>query len=220
MPGLRRSEVADRAFISAEYYTRIEQGRIPPNDEVVRRIAAALGLSADQTRYARALIAEPEPAADRPTPTDPLYRLVDQLGAVPAVLVGPGTALLAWNPAAADLLIPFGRVPPEQRRYVQLLFTDAEFQSRFVDLERMRSIVIGIVRASAPSGLATGPWIDDLARTDPDFRSLWERNDVVRPRTRLSVRLRAPGGDEVDVDQVVLQVVDDPELRLITFVRP
>ncbi|GAA1024840.1 MULTISPECIES: helix-turn-helix domain-containing protein [Amycolatopsis] len=218
VPGLRRAEVAAAAFVSDEYYTRIEQGRVLPSADVVRRVAAALELDDDQTRYALDLLADPVAPPENPEPSDPLRRLVDRMGDVPALLVGPATSILAWNPAAARLLTDFGAIPPEQRRFVQMVFTDPVLQSRFTDLEAMQRTVIGIVRASTPAGPPTGDWIDDLLRTNPDFKALWERNDVVRPHTSIRVRLRLPDGAEETWDQVVLQVVDDPHQRLITLV--
>ncbi|ATY11957.1 XRE family transcriptional regulator [Amycolatopsis sp. AA4] len=217
VPGLRRGEVAALAFVSDEYYTRIEQGRVMPSTDVIRRVAAALGLDDDQTRYALDLVAVADAPAPNPEPSDPLRRLVDRMGEVPAILVGPETSVLAWNAAAARLLTDFGAVSPERRRYVQLLFTDPVLQSRFADLEAMRRTTIGIVRASTPAGPPAGDWIDELL-PDPAFKALWERNDVVLPHTHLRVRLRLPGGVEEPVDQVVLQVVDDPHQRLIAFV--
>ncbi|MET9266984.1 helix-turn-helix transcriptional regulator [Amycolatopsis sp. NPDC004079] len=218
MPGLRRAEVAARAFVSDEYYTRIEQGRVVPSADVVRRVAAALELDDDQTRYALDLLAEPVALPEDPEPSDPLCRLVERMGDVPALLVGPATAILAWNPAAARLLTDFGTVPPEQRRFVQMVFTDPVLQSRFTDLETMRRTVIGVVRASTPAGPPTGDWIDDLLRTNPDFKTLWERNDVVRPHTRIRVRLRMPDGGEETWEQVVLQAIDDPQQRLVALI--
>ncbi|GAA4523474.1 helix-turn-helix domain-containing protein [Amycolatopsis samaneae] len=218
VPGLRRAEVAARAFVSDEYYTRIEQGRVLPSADVIRRVAAALGLDDDQTRYTLDLISDADTPPENPEPSDPLRRLVDRMGEVPAVLVGPATSVLAWNAAAARLLTDFAAVPPHLRRYVQMLFNDPVLQSRFVDLEAMRRTVIGIVRASTLAGPPTGDWIDELLRTNPDFGTLWERNDVVRPHTSLRVRLRTPEGTEETLDQLVLQVVDDPHQRLIAFV--
>ncbi|MGW5144798.1 MmyB family transcriptional regulator [Rhodococcus koreensis] len=82
----------------------------------------------------------------------------------------------------------------------------------------MRRTVIGIVRTSAPSGIPTGAWIDDLLATSPEFTAMWERNDAVRPHVRLRVRLRTASGTEAELDQVVLQAVDDPTHRLVVFV--
>ncbi|MGW4333422.1 helix-turn-helix domain-containing protein [Rhodococcus koreensis] len=216
--GLRRSEVAERAFISDEYYTRIEQGRAAPSAELVQRIAEVLGLDDDQTGYAVDLITNRTVAAPACEPDGPLSWVVAHLGDVPAAVIGPATSLLAWNAAAADLLIDFGRIPVAERLFVRLLFTDAELQSRFVDLDAMRRTVIGIVRTSAPSGIPTGAWIDDLLATSPEFTAMWERNDAVRPHVRLRVRLRTASGAEPELDQVVLQAVDDPTHRLVVFV--
>ena len=44
VPGLRRSEVAALAFISDEYYARIEQGRVTPSADLVRDIAQGDGI--------------------------------------------------------------------------------------------------------------------------------------------------------------------------------
>jgi transcriptional regulator with XRE-family HTH domain len=48
-PGLRRSEVAQRAGVSVEYLTRIEQGRDRnPSGKVLVALAGALELDADE----------------------------------------------------------------------------------------------------------------------------------------------------------------------------
>lgn len=218
--GMRRSEVAERAFISDEYYTRIEQGRAAPSADLVERIAEVLRLDDDQTGYALDLITHRPAAAAPCDPEGPLSQVVRHLGEMPAAVVGPATALLAWNAAAADLLIDFARIPVARRLFVRLLFTDAELQSRFVDLDAMRRTAIGIVRTSAPSGIPTGAWIEELSAKSPEFKVMWERNDAVRPHVRLPVRLRTARGEEITVDQVVLQAAGDPGHRLIVFVPP
>ncbi|MET9328049.1 helix-turn-helix transcriptional regulator [Tsukamurella sp. NPDC003166] len=218
VPGLRRGEVAARAFISEEYYTRIEQGRAVPSPELVERIGAVLGFDGDQAAYALGLLGQPAPAAPSNGPDSALTAVLDHLGDLPAVVVGPFTAILAWNAAAAALLIDFGRVPVEERLYVRLLFTDEQLQNRFEDLDAMRRTVIGVVRTSAPSGIPTGEWIADLARISPEFAALWERNDAVRPHLRIRVRLCGDDGAVTAYDQVVLQSADDSAHRLVLFV--
>jgi transcriptional regulator with XRE-family HTH domain len=45
-PGLRREEVAQLAYISTEYYTRLEQARAPhPSSEVLAGLSRALRLN-------------------------------------------------------------------------------------------------------------------------------------------------------------------------------
>lgn len=51
VPGLRREEVAQLAAISTDYYTRLEQGRIPPSAPVLASLARALRLDDDQRTY-------------------------------------------------------------------------------------------------------------------------------------------------------------------------
>ncbi|MEV7360340.1 helix-turn-helix transcriptional regulator [Kitasatospora sp. NPDC091276] len=54
--GLRREEVAGRAGISVDYYTRLEQGRLPaPSGSVLDALARALLLDDDQRDYLRQL---------------------------------------------------------------------------------------------------------------------------------------------------------------------
>ncbi|WP_413116293.1 helix-turn-helix domain-containing protein [Streptomyces sp. CY1] len=65
--GLRREEVAERAFISTDYYTRLEQRRGPrPSEQVTTALASALQLTADERDHLFALIGH--------NPTDPHHR--------------------------------------------------------------------------------------------------------------------------------------------------
>ena len=69
-PGLRRDEVAQLAFISTEYYTRLEQARAPhPSREVLQGLSRALRLSDAETAYLHRLAGmEPAAAPGRPAP--------------------------------------------------------------------------------------------------------------------------------------------------------
>jgi transcriptional regulator with XRE-family HTH domain len=59
--GLRRTEVAQLAGISTEYYVRLEQGREHvPSAQVIAALARALRLDADGAAYLRS-VAEPAP---------------------------------------------------------------------------------------------------------------------------------------------------------------
>ncbi|MGA6152828.1 helix-turn-helix domain-containing protein [Stenotrophomonas sp. NPDC087984] len=60
--GLRREEVAERAFISTDYYTRLEQRRGPrPSEQVTTALASALQLTADERDHLFALIGHNPP---------------------------------------------------------------------------------------------------------------------------------------------------------------
>ncbi|MEZ5209937.1 helix-turn-helix domain-containing protein [Gordonia sp. PP30] len=222
--GLRREEVAERAFISREYYTRIEQGRIAPSRATLDQLVVALALDDDQARYARRLLAESgqgppaEPRLrDHAVPPEPIGRLLVALGGLPAMMIGPGTSILAWNDAAARMFIDFDRVPVERRTYVDLLFDDAVFQSRFRDLDAMRDVVVGVLRstATAHAGADAGA---ELADRSVAFRERWRRFGVAQPRQQLGIPFRDPESGDIEVDQLVLGL-EDPAQRLLVYLR-
>ncbi|WP_328535086.1 helix-turn-helix domain-containing protein [Streptomyces sp. NBC_00344] len=77
--GLRREEVAQLAPISTEYYTRLEQVRLPgASPSTLEAIARALPLDADQTRYLYELAdkhaAQPSPAPANAQPNGSVLR--------------------------------------------------------------------------------------------------------------------------------------------------
>lgn len=68
--GLRREEVAEKAAVSREYYTKLEQGRaLNPSSEVLEAVAAALLLSSDEVMYVQDLAALLRGGSPRKTPT-------------------------------------------------------------------------------------------------------------------------------------------------------
>ena len=221
MTGLRREEVAERAFISCEYYTRIEQGRMPPSSEVLDQLITALELDDDQARYARQLLLgsglRTLPASVGPSVADPIRRLLVRFGDLPAMVIGPQTSILAWNAAAARLFVDFAAIPVERRTYVDLLFDNPTFQSRFRDLDAMKDVVVGIVRSTANS-FAADAHLPELADRNPEFRERWDRYTVTQPREQLQIPFRDPDHGDVTVDQVVL-MFDDPSQRLLLFMR-
>ncbi|WP_078880640.1 helix-turn-helix domain-containing protein [Kitasatospora purpeofusca] len=134
--GLRRAEVARLASISTDYYTRIEQGRMPASTPVLEALARALRLSPDQRSYLLGLAGRPPaepPARATAEVTEHNRRLLAQLATGPAVVVTRTMDVLAWNPPAAALLTDFGRHPVRDRNYVWLLFNDPVLRSRYRD---------------------------------------------------------------------------------------
>jgi len=104
-PGLRREEVAQRANVSATWYTWLEQGRGgAPSAEVLDRIARALMLT-DAEREHLFLIGLgrlPEvryQGVEGVTPR--LQRVLDSLELSPAVVKTSTWDVVAWNRAAS-----------------------------------------------------------------------------------------------------------------------
>lgn len=125
--GLRREEVAHLASISTDYYTRIEQGRIQVSAPVLGTLADVLKLDEDQRRYLFSLAGKPSTRSPRQTVQKvkpQLQRLLDDLAATPAIVLGRCMDVLAWNRLAAAMITDFGQVPAKHRNYVRILFAE------------------------------------------------------------------------------------------------
>src|SRR5277367_6588847 len=108
-PGLRREEVAQRAHVSATWYTWLEQGRGgAPSADVLDRIARALMLT-DVEREHLFLIALGRPPEVRyqvsEGVTPRLQRLLDALEPTPALIRTATWDVVAWNRSAV-LIFP------------------------------------------------------------------------------------------------------------------
>src|ERR1700755_476603 len=118
-PGLRREEVAQRANVSATWYTWLEQGRGgAPSADVLDRIAGALMLT-DVEREHLFLIGLGRPPEVRYHATEGvsprLQRLLDALEFSPAMVRTATWDVVAWNRAASAVLTDYGALPPERR---------------------------------------------------------------------------------------------------------
>src|SRR5215469_8290532 len=125
-PGLRREEVAQRANISPTWYTWLEQGRGgAPSADVLDRIARALMLT-DVEREHLFLLALGRPpevryhAVEGVTPR--LQRVLDALDPCPALIKTSTWDVVAWNRAAASVLVDYGALAAEERNILRLFF--------------------------------------------------------------------------------------------------
>src|ERR1700758_2251611 len=138
-PGLRREEVAQRANISATWYTWLEQGRGGgPSADVLDRIARALMLTEVEREavFLRGLARPPEvryQAVEGVTPR--LQRVLDALDPPPAVIRTAIWDVVAWNQAATVMLMDYGSTPPEQRNILRYFFLDPRSRAAQYDWE-------------------------------------------------------------------------------------
>jgi transcriptional regulator with XRE-family HTH domain len=111
-PGLRREEVAQRANVSATWYTWLEQGRGgAPSADVLNRIARAMMLTDVEREhlFLLGLGRPPEVRYQAPEGITPrLQRLLDMLDHSPAFIRTATWDVIAWNKAAAAVLTDYG----------------------------------------------------------------------------------------------------------------
>src|SRR5271156_786713 len=107
-PGLRREEVAQRAYISSTWYTWIEQGRGgAPSADVLDRIARALMLTDIEREHLFLLGLGPPPEAryQKNEGVSPrLQRVLDALDPSPAVIRTATLDGIAGNRAAGVVM--------------------------------------------------------------------------------------------------------------------
>jgi transcriptional regulator with XRE-family HTH domain len=184
-PGLRREEVAQRANISATWYTWLEQGRGgAPSADVLNRIAAALMLT-DVEREHLFLIGLGRPPEVRYTAvegvTPRLQRLLDALEVSPALIKTATWDVVAWNAAASAVMTDYGALPPGERNLLRLVFGDPRIRAAQYDWDSVARFVVGSFRADAARAGAVSEvaqLVDELCRLSPEFETLWRDNDV------------------------------------------
>jgi transcriptional regulator with XRE-family HTH domain len=147
--GLRREEVAQLAMISADYYTRLEQGRLTgASASVLDAIADTLQVGDDQRRYLYTLTNKkvtPRTARAEHVPPQ-AQQLLDNLVDTPALVLGRCLDVLAWNSLAAALFIDFGQIPRHDRNFVRLMFLHAEVRGRYADWQGIARTCVAFLR--------------------------------------------------------------------------
>src|ERR1700758_749433 len=127
-PGLRREEVAQRANVSATWYTWLEQGRGgAPSADVLERIARALMLTEVEREHLFLIGLGRPPEAryqknDSVTPR--LQRILDALDPSPALIRTAIWDVVAWNRGAAAMLGDYGSLPANERNVLRYFFLD------------------------------------------------------------------------------------------------
>jgi len=222
-PGLRREEVAQRAGMSATWYSWLEQGRGgAPSAEALDRLAAALLLS-DAEREHLFLLGLGRPPEVRYQPsagvTPRLQRVLDAMGACPALIRTATWDVMAWNRAASAVLCDYGALPPDERNVLSLLFLDSRRRKTDPDWERNARNVVGAFRGEAArTGVteAVQPLVDKLCAKSSDFAAMW-RDTEIRGGCESQRRLLHPMLGELTFEFTALAVDGRPELMMLLY---
>ena len=222
-PGLRREEVAQRAKLSATWYTWLEQGRGgAPSADVIDRIAGALMLTDVEREhlFLLALGRPPEVHYQAPEAISPrLQRVLDSLEFSPAFVKTATWDVIAWNRAAAAVLTDYGTLPPEQRNILRLFFLDQRNRARQLDWPSVARFIVSAFRADAVrAGAAANvkAFVDELSRLSPEFDALWRDNDV-RTYGEGSKQLRHPVAGLLAMEYSAFAVDGRPDLGMVIY---
>jgi transcriptional regulator with XRE-family HTH domain len=221
--GLRREEVAQRANISATWYTWLEQGRGgAPSADVLNRISGALMLT-DVEREHLFLLGLGRPPEVRYKSTQGvsprLQRLLDGLEFSPAIIKTATWDIVAWNRAAAVVLTDYGALPADQRNILRMMFGNPHVRAAQHDWDAVARFVVGAFRADAARAGATsevGQLVEELCRMSPEFEALWRQNDVGVHGEGVK-RLRHPTLGPLELEYSAFAVDGRPDLGMIVY---
>lgn len=222
-PGLRREEVAQRANVSATWYTWLEQGRGgAPSADVLDRIARALMLT-DAEREHLFILGLGRPPDIRVQVDDSitprLQRLVDALEFSPAMIKNATWDVIAWNRAYATVMKDYGALPPEQRNIMRTIFSDPRVREAQLDWESVARFVVGVFRADVArlgDSARVAALVDELVQHSPEFEKLWRENDVRNYGGGIK-KLLHPVLGVVTLEYSALSVDGRPDLGLIVY---
>jgi len=222
-PGLRREEVAQRANVSATWYTWLEQGRGgAPSADVLERISHAMMLT-DAEREHLFLLGLGRPpevryhAPDSITPR--LQRLLDTLEYSPAFIRTATWDVIAWNKAATAVLTDYSTLAEGQRNVLRMMFRDARVRAAQPNWQSVARYVVASFRADvARAGAARNvqSLVDELCATSPEFAAMWRDNDV-RAHGDGAKTLNHPVVGELKMEYSAFAVDGRPDLSLVVY---
>jgi transcriptional regulator with XRE-family HTH domain len=222
-PGLRREEVAHRAHISPTWYTWLEQGRGgAPSADVLDRIARALMLTDVEREHLFLLgLGRPPDVRYRNDEgvTPRLQRVLDALEPSPALIRNARWDVVAWNRAATVMLTDYASMPPEQRNILRFIFLDPRARAAQYDWESVAQFLVGAFRMDAARAGAVSqvePLVDELCRLSPEFKALWQDNDVRSPGEAVK-HMRHPVLGPLAFEYSAFVVDGRPDLTLVIY---
>ncbi|WP_436527030.1 helix-turn-helix transcriptional regulator [Actinoplanes sp. HUAS TT8] len=223
--GLRREELAGLAGISADYLTRLEQGRATaPSAQVVESLARALRLADTERDLLYQLAGHAAPGHDVVSSrvTASVQRLLDRLSANPVVVYDATWTLVLAN-AAYDALMGdttgwrglernavWRNLAGRTSRVVHTAQEQADHEARLVADLRLTA-------SRYPADRSLQRLVTELAAGCPRFTSLWEAEappPMPEPTRRKVIDHPAVGRLTLDCDTLVVAFDD---LRITVY---
>jgi transcriptional regulator with XRE-family HTH domain len=228
-PGLRRDEVAHLAFISTEYYTRLEQARAPrPSHEVLAGLARALRLSDVERIHLHHLAGvPPAPAVGPPRVVrQSILDLLQRLPQAAAIVVSASLEVLAWNDLALALMEDFSVLTRRDRNLVRRAFLGPHPEGVRLygvsDTDEFARVSAHKLRATAaryPDDPEIAELVTELRSGSAEFEALWATHDVAA-QSMLRKTFRHPMVGAVTVNCDTLDIADRDQRMMIYTADP
>ena len=230
VPGLRRSEVADLAGVSVEYYAQLERGNLSGvSDSVLEALSRALQLDEaerahlfDLARAASpALRARRKPGAQPVRPG--IQRLLDLITEVPVIVNNARLDAVAANSFGQALFAPVyaasARAANQPVNHARFVFLDPHAPDFWTDWERAANDSVAQLRTEAgrdPHNKALTDLVGELCTRSEAFRIRWAAHNV-RLHLTGSKHFHHPVVGDLHLNFEVMELPADPGLTLIAF---
>jgi transcriptional regulator with XRE-family HTH domain len=225
VPGLRRSEVADLAGVSVEYYAQLERGNLAGvSDSILDALARALRLDEAERAHLADLARSAGPAARRRKPPAQqirasVARILDGMTGVPAMVNNARLDVVAANPFAEALFAPVFADPGRPVNHARFTFLDPRAHDFWLDWERAADDSVAMLRTEAgrdPYDKALTDLVGELCTRSDNFRVRWAAHDVRLHRAGLK-HIHHPVVGDLHLSYDVMELPADPGLTLIAF---
>lgn len=117
------------------------------------------------------------------------------------------------------MLTDYGKLAPEQRNILRLIFCNPGARAAQADWESVAQFVVAAFRADAVrAGQAKDveALVEDLSRLSPDFRRIWADNDV-QAHGEGTKYLRHPVAGPIGMEYSAFSVDGRPDLGMVIY---
>ena len=221
--GLRREEVAHLAGVSADYYARLERGKVSgASREVMEAIARALQLDGDEREHLLDLAritqrrAPRRKPANRTTVRPGIQSVLDSIDA-PAFVQNARLDRLASNRIGRALYSLPVDGSGDRFNYAHYLVLDARAPRFHRDFDTAKHNVVALLHAATASDPFDRELIDiigTLSTRSAEFRTLWASHDVFRYRSGQKMLTHSAVGD-LEFGYESFELSTDPGLVML-----
>ena len=226
VPGLRRSEVADLAGVSVEYYAQLERGNLAgASDSVLDALAAALQLDEAEREHLGDLARAAGPSR-RPRRRPPaqqirpsIARMLQGMTEVPAIVQNGRLDVLATNPLAQALYAPVFTDPARPVNLARFTFLNPHARTLWGNWAGVADDTVAMLRTEArrdPFDKCLTDLVGELSTRSDEFRIRWAAHDVRLHRTGLK-HIQHPVVGALHLSYEVMQLTADPGLILVVY---
>lgn len=182
--GLRREEVARLANISADYYSRLEQGRrINVSMEILNAVAKALLLTLEEHKYLVHLVFSPTAhvSVGRQADYASALRIVERLAGIPAAILGGNLDVVAMNEKFKDCVRGYTEISDPEINVARAHFSMAEGYVSRPEWEFWARRFVALLRRNVHNfgrDAEMDLLIENLQKESPDFRKMWDEYPI------------------------------------------